>query len=302
MSTLKERFEDFSVKPDEKVWENINKTLNHKVAVRRWTIGGSALAVFAIAAVVAFLGPDKGNENNLVAENQNVASVTNPQINVTAESGIVEATPESETRSAADAAVLVADNTPQLNINPAASVSAPVPTVVQNLQAPQPFKAPSLHVVADQSAMRVSALDVPVRNNVVAPNLESIDNDGDDVAADSPAPVTKPAPKVEKVNPVTSQEELVVWIPNAFAPDAVSERPVQQFRVVPNNDANIVSFEIFIYSRAGRLVYHSKDINAGWDGTFNGHAQPSGTYTYIIEINDATKGIQHTRGSVTLIR
>lgn len=299
MSTLKERFEDFSVKPDEKVWENINKTLNHKVAVRRWAIGGSAVAVLAVAAAVAFIGFGKGEETGLVAENQNVTVIANQQNVSPAESGIIEATPAPSVQPASDAAVVAVGNTTQQNMNPVASVAAPAPTVAQNVQTPQPFKAPSLHIVADQSAMRVSTADMPMRNNVVAPNLEAPANDGN---ADSPAPATKPAPKVEKANPITTQEELVVWIPNAFAPDAVSEKPVQQFRVVPNDDANIVSFEMFIYSRAGRLVYHSKDINAGWDGTFNGHAQPTGTYTYIIEINDATKGIQHTRGSVTLIR
>ena len=94
----------------------------------------------------------------------------------------------------------------------------------------------------------------------------------------------------------------MVWIPNAFSPDDQLNESVRQFKVYPNSEANLLSYEIFIYSRSGRQVYHSKDVNAGWDGTANGQAQPMGTYVYIIELNDAVKGLQHQKGTITLIR
>ena len=94
----------------------------------------------------------------------------------------------------------------------------------------------------------------------------------------------------------------MIWIPNAFSPDDPVNDEVRQFKVKPNTDASLLSYEIFIYSRSGRLVYHSKDVSRGWDGTYNGYKQPMGTYVYIIELNDANKGLQHKKGTITLIR
>ena len=50
------------------------------------------------------------------------------------------------------------------------------------------------------------------------------------------------------------------------------------------------------------MVYHSKDINQGWDGIANGHSQPMGTYVYVIQVNDAVTGLHHYKGTITLIR
>ncbi len=47
--------------------------------------------------------------------------------------------------------------------------------------------------------------------------------------------------------------------------------------------------EIFVYSRWGRLVYHSRNASDEWDGTYNGKLLPNDSYHYVIHLNDGTE-------------
>ncbi|MDZ7635703.1 MAG: gliding motility-associated C-terminal domain-containing protein [Bacteroidales bacterium] len=42
--------------------------------------------------------------------------------------------------------------------------------------------------------------------------------------------------------------------------------------------------EIFVYSRWGKLVYHSRNASDEWDGTFNGKMLPNDSYHYVIHL------------------
>ena len=117
-------------------------------------------------------------------------------------------------------------------------------------------------------------------------------------------PTENPQTKVSNNDPdKATSTEPTIWIPNAFSPeDQSGDDRIRRFCVRPNDISTIRSFEMFIYSRTGRLVFHTNDINSSWDGTSNGHAQPMGTYVYVIQVNDANTGLQHYRGTITLIR
>jgi gliding motility-associated-like protein len=47
--------------------------------------------------------------------------------------------------------------------------------------------------------------------------------------------------------------------------------------------------EVFVYSRWGRLVYHSRNASDEWDGTYNGKLLPNDSYHYVIHLNDGTE-------------
>ncbi len=47
--------------------------------------------------------------------------------------------------------------------------------------------------------------------------------------------------------------------------------------------------EIFVYSRWGKLVYHSRNASDEWDGTFNGTLLPNDSYHYVIHLNDGSE-------------
>jgi gliding motility-associated-like protein len=47
--------------------------------------------------------------------------------------------------------------------------------------------------------------------------------------------------------------------------------------------------EVFVYSRWGKLVYHSRNATDEWDGTYNGKVLPNDSYHYVIHLNDGSE-------------
>lgn len=91
-------------------------------------------------------------------------------------------------------------------------------------------------------------------------------------------------------------KETVMDIPNAFAPSGTNSL----FRPSIRGIAQLKEFSIF--NRWGNKVYSSRNIQEGWDGTYNGKPQPIGVYVYYIDaVTDSGRPFQR-RGNVTLIR
>lgn len=89
-------------------------------------------------------------------------------------------------------------------------------------------------------------------------------------------------------------KQTVLNTPNAFNPNHTT------FKVERRGIAQLISFEI--YNRWGQKVFETKNIDHGWDGTFNGVAQPMGVYVYrIIAVTDDGREYKHS-ANVTLIR
>jgi len=92
---------------------------------------------------------------------------------------------------------------------------------------------------------------------------------------------------------------FTLYIPSAFTPN--SDEKNETFE--PKGEY-IRSFEMFIYDRWGMELYHTTDINKGWDGTVHGGSIISQEDTYIYKINVTdSEGTQHSYvGNVTLIK
>jgi len=89
----------------------------------------------------------------------------------------------------------------------------------------------------------------------------------------------------------------LIAIPNAFTPGAGVN---SLFMIIPKGAVGLNYFRIF--DRWGNKVYESNNIEAGWDGKFNGQPQPFGVYVYDVEAVTSTGEIFHREGNVTLIR
>ena len=91
-----------------------------------------------------------------------------------------------------------------------------------------------------------------------------------------------------------------IWVPNAFTPndDALNDR----FDPIPS--ATLGYFHLAIYNRFGELLFQTKDINEGWDGTFKGKLVPLGVYSYVIyySCKALPEFIKLKKGSVTVVR
>ena len=293
MSTLKEKFENYSVQPDEKVWKSIETTLHERKTLlrrRRIAVVAASAVVVGTIAVVAVLGSGSNAVEAPAIAQQTIVRSAPVEENTLAAPQTAEPATVQTPRPAGNEAVAAQVPSAPLKATTVEAVETPAPAAQQPIVAAQ-TKVEAIHV-ADVPQSK-PATQQPTSNKAVAQATEQetvVDNDAE-----------KPTPKVSREPQKAANDELVVWIPNAFAPDDPNDE-VRTFKAKPNSEANLLSFEIFIYSRSGRMVYHSKDINEGWDGVANGHAQPMGTYVYIVEINDAVKGIQHKKGTITLIR
>jgi gliding motility-associated-like protein len=100
----------------------------------------------------------------------------------------------------------------------------------------------------------------------------------------------------DSVNIYISVESLLA-MPNAFTPGI---GPNNSFKIILRGIANLRYFRIF--DRWGVKVFETTDINAGWDGTFNGVMQPFGVYVYEIGAVTSAGRSFEKHGNVTLIK
>ncbi|MEZ4936876.1 MAG: gliding motility-associated C-terminal domain-containing protein [Crocinitomicaceae bacterium] len=96
------------------------------------------------------------------------------------------------------------------------------------------------------------------------------------------------------------KDQLGIFVPNAFIPDGDGLNDV--FMPYMNNiNPNI--YEFMIFNRWGEMVYQSKTLGEGWDGTYKGKKSPDGVYVW--KIRYAIKGevvINELYGHVTLLK
>ncbi len=101
--------------------------------------------------------------------------------------------------------------------------------------------------------------------------------------------------------PIGITEEMIYYIPNAFTPDG--DEFNQYFTPVFTSGIDPTSYFLAVYNRWGELIFESRDVAIGWDGTYRGEVVPTGMYTWNIRIkhkySDAHEDIV---GHVSLLR
>ncbi|MGZ5243452.1 MAG: T9SS type B sorting domain-containing protein, partial [Bacteroidia bacterium] len=95
---------------------------------------------------------------------------------------------------------------------------------------------------------------------------------------------------------ITQECDPHIWVPNAFTP----------FNEEPNNTFKPVVYDVFtiemkIYNRWGELVFVTRDINKGWDGTFNGSPCTADMYLWTITYTGFQTN-EYIYGTVNLLR
>ena len=98
------------------------------------------------------------------------------------------------------------------------------------------------------------------------------------------------------VNPHT------IFIPNLFSPNGDGHND----KFYTRGDNTFKKVELTIFSSWGGLLFSSvgaiNDETVGWDGTYNGKAQPTGVYIYIIKLTSMDGSVITKKGSITLTR
>ena len=95
--------------------------------------------------------------------------------------------------------------------------------------------------------------------------------------------------------PESETEEF--FIPSAFTPngDGLNDLFFVNANFEPHN------FELTIFNRGGERVFHSRDMNIGWDGKLHDTTLPFGMYVYIIKYKDSQGNELQKQGQILLI-
>lgn len=97
---------------------------------------------------------------------------------------------------------------------------------------------------------------------------------------------------------VVDCDESTIFVPNTFTPNGDHVNDVLYVRGI-----GLIQLEYFrIYDRWGRLVWETKDISEGWDGTEGGKMADIATYVYELKATCSSGSTIEKSGNVTLIR
>lgn len=100
---------------------------------------------------------------------------------------------------------------------------------------------------------------------------------------------------------VLVRKDCYIDIPNAFTPDGDGVNDYFFPRQLAAS--GLTAFHMKVISRWGQVVFETSRINGrGWDGTFNGKAQPEGVYLYFVEAAFSNGRTEQYQGNVTLLR
>lgn len=96
---------------------------------------------------------------------------------------------------------------------------------------------------------------------------------------------------------IVVEEETTVYVPNAFSPN---NNGLNEFFMAYGT--KVETFNMLIFDRWGNLLFESKDISKGWDGTYKGTLCQEDVYVWKINFTDK-QGRKHKMiGHVSLIR
>lgn len=303
---LKEKMRSYQPIPDSEVWNRVQHTLLRRTLIRRAT----TVALISIVVGGAFLWAVTrfSNKAEVPPADNTTYALNQPsqQVPLSADSSSLVQSEASCSQLLSAAHDAVAASTLQQSVTASATnfpvkvdravsdAHTPVAATTETEPLSLASSSTSTAVLQPSSAAAPSVSTQSANPSTTA--QESVSQPQTN-SSDAPSAHQTVAPKVE-TSPITP-DVTSLSIPNAFAP-ADPNLVNRTFRIVSNT--SITSFSLYIYNRGGRLVYHTTDINAFWDGTHNGTDVPQGAYVYVIHYSDQEGAPQILKGTVTLIR
>lgn len=97
-------------------------------------------------------------------------------------------------------------------------------------------------------------------------------------------------------NTITITKEPNLFYPSSFTPNG--DNLNDTFLVFGQYTSK---FDMRIFNRWGQEMYHTADLNQGWDGTYKGNLMPEGTYVFTAKITDLEGRASDRSGTVVLL-
>ncbi len=94
--------------------------------------------------------------------------------------------------------------------------------------------------------------------------------------------------------------EVIIYAPNTFTPDGDEFNQTWRIHI---EGVDEFDFDLQVYNRWGEIIWESHDVNAAWDGTYNGEPVPQGTYTWVIRTREIISDKKYVwNGTINLIK
>jgi gliding motility-associated-like protein len=96
------------------------------------------------------------------------------------------------------------------------------------------------------------------------------------------------------VNPL-----FTLYIPNAFTPN---DDGINDHWIFSGESWQLDEFEVYVFDRWGKVVFHTTDVNVNWDGRVNGKIpETQSVYQYRLRVRDKEGIFHEVWGSVIII-
>ena len=89
-----------------------------------------------------------------------------------------------------------------------------------------------------------------------------------------------------------------LFMPNVFSPNGDGVNDI----FIPVQSGEIEDYVMRIFDRWGELLFETRDINTGWDGTLSGNKVNPGVYVWSIGYNTPENIREVKSGSLTLLK
>jgi len=100
---------------------------------------------------------------------------------------------------------------------------------------------------------------------------------------------------------ITITPGLIFYAPNTFTPDGDDYNNI--FKPVFSSGYDLDGYEFMIFNRWGELIYDTKIMGEGWDGTYRGHEVQEGVFTWKLKVKNSVSDRKEEHvGHVTLLR
>lgn len=281
---------DFREQPDEGLFEKIALRVRRRRLMR---VGGGAAAVVVVAAVLCVVLWPAAEKSEPVAGVQ----VAQLQPSLTS----VTSFPEAEAMTAA--IQIDAEATPAVEPATMPATLAKEETDVRTNKA---------EVEGDMAALVPSYTHEATHLTLPSEPQQEVKwicpNDG--------AAIVESEPSEERNEPTASSdnntavkageqplhEDNLFWAPNIIVPNSDNDNNdnIRTFSI--KFTSAVTQFQITIFNRGGRQVFHSSDPSFVWDGTFKGTALSQGAYVWVMKFRDSSGKPRVERGTVTIVR
>ncbi len=105
--------------------------------------------------------------------------------------------------------------------------------------------------------------------------------------------------EMSQSNTALALQKPRLYVPNAFTPTTGNVNSV----FIPYGvyiDSQDYLFQVF--NRWGSMIYETRNVAEGWDGSYKSQPSPAGVYIYLVRFKTSSGDYFEKRGSVTLLR